>query len=62
MTTGKRLLQNVHSASWARHRYRGENVQRDWQSDRMKGVSRALKKQLRSYLKSETKQQVEASI
>lgn len=56
MATGKRLIQSIHSADWARYHYRGRNVERHFQSDRMKGVSKALKKQLRSQLKRETRE------
>lgn len=58
MATGKRLLQNTHSADWARYRYRGQNVERHFKSDRMKGVSSAVNKQLRSYLKREVRQEL----
>lgn len=62
MTTGKRLLGNVHSSSWVLYRYRGKNSERAWQSDRMKGVRKAVNKQLRSYLKREAKEQLEAEL
>lgn len=58
MVTGKRLLQNARSKGWARYRYRGENVERCCQSDRMKGVSKIVKKQLRTYLKKEAREQL----
>lgn len=58
MTTGKKLIQNVRSSGWAKYRYRGDNVERHYQSDRMKGVSKAVNKQLRTYLKKEVREQL----
>ena len=58
MATGKRLLQNARSKGWARYRCRGENVERWCQSDRMKGVSKVVNKQLRTYLKKEVREQL----
>ncbi len=56
MATGRRLIQSVHSVNWAKYRFRGENVKRGFQSDRMKVAGRILKKQLRTQLKRETRE------
>ena len=58
MATGKRLIQNARSGDWARYRYRGQNVERHFKSDRMKGVSKVVNKQLRTYLKKEVREQL----
>lgn len=62
MATGKKLIQNVRSSGWAKYRYRGENVERHYQSDRMKGVGKVLNRQLRSQLKRELKQELEMEL